>query len=681
MNREAYIKSNMCGIAGYIARKGELIQNDVISRMTDTIRHRGPDDEGFVFVCENEILPAGGIDTPAEVWNVKTDYSPSRSVESCKSGYSPVALGHRRLSILDLTPTGHQPMSYENGRYWIVFNGEIYNYQEIRTELAGLGYGFHTRSDTETILAAYSMWGEHCLERFAGMWSFAIYDRTKRELFLSRDRYGIKPFYYYFSPEGNFYFASEIKQFTVLDQWTPEMNPQRVYDQLVYSFTDHTDETMFKRVFQLPGGTFIRTSVDDIKPDYEGRIRSKKWYNVHVEPFKGTFEEASVQFREHFGKAVSEHLYADVPVGTALSGGLDSSAIVCEVNRILRSHGDQTLQKTFSSCTVHEKYNEKKWMDVIVNHTKVDASFVYPEPEDIFRLTPDLIWIHDEPYQSQSAFLAYHVFRSAREKGVKVLLNGQGADEYLGGYGQFTTALYAGMVRKIRIKPAIVDIRHLSREKGISELSVYSDVALQLLPDRTRRCLTYLHVNSGSVRKLINHKALGINPTHPYDVIPVKYNSVPEISEHLTFYSTLPKYLRWEDRNSMANSVEARVPFLDHRLVEFAFNLPDDYLEKRGITKRVMREAFIGLLPEVIRLRKDKMGFATPEEVWVRQGNTKLFRDKVEKAVESTGGIVKPDAIDYFNDIASGKTKFDYTYWRIILFAEWMQKFGIKTVK
>jgi len=671
----------MCGIAGYIARKGELIQNEVIFRMTNTIRHRGPDDEGFMFVCDNEILSAGGNDTPADVWNVKTDYSPSLSVESCKSRYSSVAFGHRRLSILDLTPTGHQPMSYANGKYWIVFNGEIYNYQDLRSELAGLGYEFHTRSDTETILASYSMWGESCMKRFAGMWSFAIYDRTKRELFLSRDRYGIKPLYYYFSPTGDFYFASEIKQFTVLDKWKPAMNPKRVYEQLVYSFTDHTDETMFKGVFQLPAGSFIRTPVDDIQPDIEGRVKSTKWYDVQVQPFKGTFEEASVQFREHFNKAVSEHLYADVPVGTALSGGLDSSAIVCEVNRILRSEGDQTLQKTFSSCTVHEKYNEKKWMDEIINHTKVDASFIYPEPEDIFRLTPDLIWIHDEPYQSQSAFLAYHVFRLSREKGVKVLLNGQGADEYLGGYGQFTTARYASMIRKNRIKPAIVDIRHLCREKGISKSSVYSDIALHLLPDKAKRYLAYLHTSSGSARKLINNKALGISPSHPYDAIPVKYKSVPEISEHLTFYSTLPKYLRWEDRNSMANSVEARVPFLDHRLVEFAYSLPDDYLESRGITKRVMRQAFIGLLPEVIRLRKDKMGFSTPEEVWVRKGNTKLFRSKVEDAVESTGGIVNPGALDYFDNIASGRIKFDYTYWRIILFSEWIQKFGIETVR
>lgn len=669
----------MCGIAGYIAGKGALIQNSVIWRMTNSIRHRGPDDEGFLLVCNGETISAGGPDTPAGVWDAKTSYSPSLDVRSFQSGYSSMAFGHRRLSILDLTPAGHQPMSYSNARFWIVFNGEIYNYQEIRSELTGLGYSFHTRSDTETILAAYAMWGEHCLERFAGMWSFAIFDRASKELFLSRDRYGIKPFYYYFSPTGDFYFASEIKQFTVLQQWESAMNPHRVYDQLVYSFTDHTDETLFRGVFQLPGGTYFKAPVDDIIPDVRGRIRSIKWYNVKVKPFGGSFQEAAVQFREHFDKAVREHLHADVPVGTALSGGLDSSAIVCEVNRILRSEGDQTLQKTFSSCTVHQKYDEKKWMDVIINHTKVDASFVYPEPDDIFRLTPELIWIHDEPYQSQSAFLAYHVFRLARENGVKVLLNGQGADEYLGGYGQFTVARYAHMVKRLRINEALLDISYYCKDKGISRSSVYSEVAFHLLPSAIRKWLGYIHVNTGSARKLINHKALGISPSHPLDAIPVKYNTVPNISEHLTFYSTLPKYLRWEDRNSMANSVEARVPFLDHRLVEFSYSLPDDFLEKMGVTKRVMRQAFRGLLPEEIRLRKDKMGFATPEEVWVKHGKTKMFRDKIEEAVETTGGIIRPIAIKYFDNVADGKIQFDYTYWRIILFNEWIRKFGVKS--
>ncbi len=668
----------MCGIAGYIARQGAFLSNAVIRRMTDVVRHRGPDDEGFLFIRDNVDIVAGGRDTPTEVWSTVGDYSPKVDVNECSPGFSSLVFGHRRLSILDLSPAGHQPMSYDNGRYWITYNGEIYNYQEIRSELATFGYSFHTRSDTETILAAYSKWGENCINRFVGMWSFAIYDKISRELFLSRDRYGIKPFYYYFSPTGDFYFASEIKQFTVLDQWVPAINPQRVYDQLVYAFTDHTDETMFRGVYQLPGGTYVRTSIDGIKPDGAGRLKSIRWYNVQIQPFSGTFDEASVLFREHFSKAVSEHLYADVPVGTALSGGLDSSAIVCEVNRILRSDGAQTLQKTFSSCTIHEKYNEKRWMDVIINHTEVDAKFVFPEPEDIFRLTPELIWIHDEPYQSQSAFLAYHVFRLAREHGVKVLLNGQGADEYLGGYGQFTTARYASMVKRLKIRPAILDIGHYCLDKHISRSEVYGEVAVHLLPSALRKKLAGIHSRSGTIRKLINHKALGISPSHPYDAIPLKYNSIPEISEHLTFYSTLPKYLRWEDRNSMANSVEARVPFLDHRLVEFSYSLPDDYLEKDGITKRVMRQALRGLLPEEIRLRKDKMGFATPEEVWVKQGNTELFRNKIEEAVESTGGIIKPVSLKYFDDVASGRVQFDYTYWRIILFNEWLQKFGVR---
>lgn len=670
----------MCGIAGYITNIGSPVLNSSVIRMTDQIIHRGPDDEGYLFLDpDKNICLAGGDSTPDPVWHTRTDYQPLLHSYNCSDGNSVLAFGHRRLSILDLSPGGHQPMSYGNSRYWIVFNGEIYNYHVIRNELTKCGYSFDTSSDTETILAAYAEWGTSCFSHFVGMWALAIYDRQANEIILSRDRYGIKPLYYWFSPSGALYFGSEIKQFTVLSEWIPLMNPERVYDQLVYSFTDHTDETMFSGVFQLPAGSFYKSDILRIRRSQNEKLDYKKWYvPVHI-PFTGSFDEAASEFRSLFERAVREHLHADVPVGTALSGGLDSSSIVCEVNRILRTGNSSDLQKTFSSCSAYEQYSERKWMDLVIDHTHVDAYFVYPSLNEVFEKTSSILWHHDEPYQSQSAFLAYNLFHLAKKNSVKVLLNGQGADEYLGGYGQFTMARYTSMLKRMKLAGVVSDIKRSRENSQLSKSGIFSGVLFHMSPDFVRRLATSFRSSSDYVKDLIDTKKLNARPVHPFELIPVQYRSVQEISDHLTFYSTLPKYLHWEDRNSMAHSVEARVPFLDHRLVEFASGLPDWFLEKDGINKRVMREAMSGLIPERIKNRRDKMGFTTPEEIWVRKENPALFRKKLEASVDTSNGIIKPEALSYFDDVTNGRKQFDYTYWRLILFGEWLKRFEIRT--
>ena len=668
----------MCGIAGFIATQGNQLPNNSVLRMTDLIHHRGPDDEGYIFLsADKKINIAGGHDTPEGVWGAPTDYQPSLHVKDYSHKHSILAFGHRRLSILDLSPGGHQPMSYKNGRYWIIFNGEIYNYLDIRLELEKSGYRFTTGSDTETVLASYAEWGTGCFEKFVGMWALAVYDKNTDEIILSRDRYGIKPLYYYFSPSGGFYFASEIKQFTALSEWKARMNPVRVYDQLIYSFTDHTEETMFAGVYQLPAGSYFKSDIINIGRERDGKIRTQKWYVPVHSHFTGTFKEAALEFRRLFERAVREHLHADVPVGTALSGGLDSSSIVCEVNRILRTGNSSDLQKTFSSCSYYEKYSEKKWMDMVIDHTQVDAYFVYPSLDDVFKMTPSILWYHDEPYQSQSAFLAFNLFHLARANSVKVLLNGQGADEYLGGYGQFTIARYTAMARRMKLAAMMADINRSLEINHLSRSKILSGIIFHMVPDMVRRSLTKIRSSSDNVKDIIDMRKLDVQPVHPFDQIPVPYRSVQDISDHLTFYSTLPKYLHWEDRNSMANSVEARVPFLDHRLVEFASGLPDDFLEKDGINKRVMRSALDRLIPDEIKNRRDKMGFTTPEEMWVRKENPELFRKKLAEAVDNSNGIIKPGVLDYFDEVVDGRQPFDYTYWRLILFSEWKSKFEI----
>ena len=461
----------MCGISGII--KSTACEAKEIFLMNSSIRHRGPDDEGYLLVDnQKSLLVAGGPDTPSSIWTSHLAFTPTGKIQEQYGGPFNLVLGHRRLSILDLSPAGHQPMSYKNSRYWIVFNGEIYNYRDIKDELSKVGYQFYSKSDTEVVLAAYAEWGAECLDKLVGMWAFAIYDNLLKEIFLARDRYGIKPFYYWFSPERHFCFASEIKQFTVLNGWQAKLNPQRVYDHLVYSFTDHTDETMFAGVFQLPAGSYFKSSTDNISSASSGKVNFHKWYLLKRERFNGSFDEAASTFRQLFERSVKEHLNADVPVGTALSGGLDSSSIVCEVNRILRIDGKSELQKTFSSCSVEERFSEKKWMDIVIDNTRVDAHFIYPSLNEVMEITPDILWHQDEPYQSQSAFLGYNVFKLAKENGVKVLLNGQGADEYLGGYGQFTTARYARMIMHLRILSLLSDIKNSNEIRQIANSEI-----------------------------------------------------------------------------------------------------------------------------------------------------------------------------------------------------------------
>ncbi len=436
---------------------------------------------------------------------------------------------------------------------------------------------------------------------------------------------------------------------------------------------------MFSGVYQIPGSHCFKAKISSLLPGRDRKIANYRWYELLRNKYQGTFEEAAEEFERLFKSSIALHLRSDVPTGTALSGGLDSSAIVCEMNNILKKQGVVHLQKTFSSCSVDERYDEKKWIDIVVNHTAVDSHLVYPKLTDVFKLTPDLIWYHDEPYQSQSAYLAYHVFQLVKSTNVKVLLNGQGADEYLGGYGQFTYARLIKKLRSFRWIEVFSEIRHSHNFSEYTKSLVFKSILSSILPDALKRFLVARLDKCQSIKKgLIDHVVLGSINKSANKTIPVDQKTIPDISKHGTFYSTLPKYLKWEDRNSMANSVEARVPFLDYRLVEFAYSLPDDYLDFQGETKRILRYGLKDILPEKIKNRKDKNGFLTPEESWVREDNPALFRQKIEDAIKLTKGVIKPEALKYYDKLVAGRIPFDYTYWRLILFAEWIKRFNVK---
>lgn len=670
----------MCGISGIINIKGFELSH--LKEMTDIIKHRGPDDEGFMALTTKDEaqLCFGGNSSPKSAFLSDFHYKPVNKIDKYKTMKAQLGFGHRRLAILDLSPAGHQPMCFGKGKYWIVLNGEIYNYLEIKDELITFGYEFVSNSDTEVVLAAYDKWGMECQNRFNGMWAFVIFDSENKEIFMSRDRFGIKPLYYWFSPEGNFCFASEIKQFTVLPNWVAKLNRQRAWDYLIYSFSDHTEETMFDGVNQLPGGYCFKAGIGSIIPDNKGKINIVKWYEVPKYSYHGTFDQAAQQFKELFRNAIDLHLRADVPVGSALSGGLDSSAIVCEVNNILRELKVENLQKTFSSCSIDKRFDEKKWMDIVIKQTSVDAHFIYPKLEDVFNKTSELIWYHDEPYQSQSPFLGFHVFELAKTNNVKVLLNGQGADEYLGGYGQLTSVRFTNMFKKIEWVKLVREIHNSKNFTKYTYLFVLNSTISNILPRSIKNFLKK-HLKIGlhqEIKNIINNNILGARDIAPYGHISANFKTIPEVIKYLTFYSTLPKYLKWEDRNSMAHSVEARVPFLDYRLFEFVINLPASYIDYQGETKRILRQGLKDILPEEIKNRKDKKGFITPEEMWVKEDDPILFRNKIKEAISISEGIIKPESLVYFDQIATGKRPFDYTYWRLILFGEWVKKFNVK---
>lgn len=671
----------MCGISGLIHYgAGNPFR---IREMTDMIRHRGPDDEGYVLMPElSAPVICWGKDTPQQVIASGFHFTPKCSVDDIGELHAGVVLGHRRLSIVDVSAAGHQPMSGHDGHDWIVFNGEIYNYIELREELEANGFTFVTHSDTEVILAAYRKWGRDCLHHLNGMFAFLLYDTESGHLFAARDRFGIKPLYYRISDFG-IAFASEIKQFTVLADWQARMNGQRVYDYLNWGVSDHTDETMFEGVFQLRGGEAVDLDVHALlqgreSPPKNGRLSVTRWYSLQCSPFDGADEaEAARQFHEYFFRTVRMHIRADVPVGSCLSGGLDSSSIVCAMNDILRTQGAHANQKTFSACSNVKRFDERKWIEAVVADTGVEAHYIFPELDDLFELYSEIVWQQDEPFGSTSIFAQWQVFRQAADSGVKVMLDGQGADELLAGYHGFFGARFAGLFKQGKWLTLWREIRLTKRYHGLSEWEALQRVADMLLPESVRQLARRIAGVAAVAPGWIDMQRLGAELVDPFASTGRKAGSIRNISESMLVASNLQMLLHWEDRDSMAHSIEARVPFLDHRLIEFTLGLPDEYKLSSGITKRVLREGMRGVLPEAIRTRMDKLGFVTPEEVWFRDSQPELFRERLLDAIAMSGGILKPETVDLFDQMVAGQRPYNAVVWRMICFGEWVRQYNV----
>jgi asparagine synthase (glutamine-hydrolysing) len=668
----------MCGVSGFVSTNGK-IKSQTIQKMNNLIKHRGPDDEGFLIVesLTSNALPLGGPDTAPVTAGGVFDYYPKSGIGDYHDKSFSLMLGHRRLSILDVSSAGHQPMSVSNGRFWISYNGEVYNYLELREELQKCGETFKTHTDTEVILKAYEKWGSACLQKFNGMFAFLIYDSEKKVLFCGRDRFGVKPLYYWIS-EAGVAFASEIKQFTAFPNWSAKLNHQKAYDFLNWSILDHSDETLFENVYQFRGGQFIEINLTDLKLPTGGRLKLQDWYSLKPKKFEGSYKDAVAEFRKLFKSAVNLRMRSDVPIGSCLSGGLDSSSIVCVVNKILEENSATNTQATFSACSDYKKVDESYFIDIVSKSAKTQSYKFTPNYQDVLKLKDKIVWHQDEPFGSTSIMAQWGVFELAKSSKVTVMLDGQGADEQLAGYDGYLFAKLAWNIKHLKFKQFLIDFNKTKKFRGYSSLFLISACLNYLLPNRLRIVGRKLFGKSSNIPTWLNLNLLNVNTKDPLYHHGAISSDIQKISLSQLTKTNLQMLLHWEDRDSMAHSIESRLPFLDFRLVEFVLGLPEDFKIASGITKRILRDAMENILPKEIQNRMDKIGFATAEEDWIKNTARAEFKSHLKSAIADSKGVLSESLLSDFEKMADGKSHFSYHIWRAISFGSWMKQFNVK---
>lgn len=581
----------MCGIAGIVSFDG--FEPRKLIAMTQMISYRGPDAYGFAYA---------GRDRGIEVHHGQERMPASPRPQ--------IGLGNRRLAILDLSAIGNQPMWTGNGRFCITYNGEVYNYREIREELSAIGHGFTSNTDTEVVLRSYETWGERCLQRLNGMWSFAIWDQQAQKLFCARDRFGVKPFYY--SIVGNsFYFGSEIKQILAASDIRRTPNVEAITDFLELGLQDHLGETSFAGIFQLLGGHCLTLELAN-RP----APKIVRYWELQTTPeWKITPAEAADKFRKHFSRAVRLRLRSDVPVGISLSGGLDSAAIACEARRV----SPKKEFACFSACFEDSAIDEREYMEAVTSTTQNPRYWVFPQAESFWREFDEIAYQQDEPIGGPSVFAQWSVMNEARKARVPVLLGGQGGDESLCGYRKYYFFYLWHLIRTAN--PAFIP-EGIAVARNLSTIGMPAAAVMRYLPRLAQRRL------SGVER-------LGTDITAQQFASGVhRMGASRTISERQKIdlvMLSIPRLLRHEDRNSMAHSIESRMPFLDYELVEFLVRCPASLKLKAGWTKWLMRRALSTTLPEKIRARKTKLGFDTPETTWLRMGLSNGRRPLWEK--------------------------------------------------
>lgn len=670
----------MCGIAAIIQLAPVAGVMDRLKEMTALIRHRGPDDEGFALfsLADGRAEFLGGPDTPEACYGSPYPYAPVGDLPPVLGTAAEIGFGHRRLAILDLSPAGHQPMSSRDGRLVIIFNGEIYNYLELRQELEREGFTFLTQSDTEVILCAYAHWGTGFLARLNGMFAFLIYDRQAGRLIGARDRYGVKPLYYWYSPDRRYLaFASEIKQFTVLPGWTPTLNGRMAYDFLSYGLTDHTSETMFAQVRQLRGGECFSAPVQEL---HRG-VPVERWYERPMGETRLPLTEAAEALQGHLIQAVDLRLRSDVPFGYSISGGLDSSTIVGFAAKLTLDARKASLcshKAFFCACDESMELNEQDYAMEAARAADVEMLTAHTSLDELLDILDTMIWHMDEPFRTTSAYAEWNVYKLMADNRVIVSLNGHGGDELLGGYISFAYIYLANLLTRLHFKDFYKN--YVSLITPYSQSLIYSLFKIMELyvPNTAIFYLRDLFQSKALFPKWINVKKLRTEHHCPDAIGSERNHNFKWVCENQLLTSSLPSQLHWADRSSMAHSHESRQPFLDYQIVDFVAQLPVAYLIGDGFTKRILRLAIKGVVPEKIRLRKTKLGFETPEEHWFKNQGTARLLGMIEDAVKDSDGMLTTDLIALAKHQLSGASRFSGLWWRIIAFDRWRKVFQVQ---
>lgn len=570
----------MCGISGIIHLDRSPVPEPQIWDMIKAMKHRGPNDNGTFF----------------------------------EDG---IGFGFVRLSIIDLSPAGHQPMFSHDERYVIIFNGEIFNYVEIREELKAKGHHFRTKTDTEVLITAYVEWGEDMLHRLNGMWAFVIYDRKEKVLFGARDRYGKKPFYY--CVDGNrLMFASEIPSILAILGRKPNADQSALYDFMVFNRTDQNENTFFSEVKKLHHGHSITINVREAERNADKIVTIRKWYDLRKElrePFKDPEE-----FREMFCESIKVRLRSDVPIGVCLSGGLDSSSIVSTMIKDF----DKRDVHTFSAVYGEGNFGDESKFIHLYKDELPNMHYITPDAQTLMADIDSMVLAHAEPIASTGPYAQYKVMELAKDH-VTVTLDGQGADEMLAGYHYFFGFHFKNLLLKGKLGGMTSEMFSYYR-KHKSMLALISFI-LFMLPAGVRARARAME------KGYIDEEFFSANSVNASSIADELYGSATlqdALINHFEY--KLEHLLKWEDRNSMWFSLEARVPFLDHRLVERTLTMPDDMIIRDGMTKHVLREAMKGRLPEAIRMRRDKIGFGTPHDEWFR---TPAFQEYIRGIIHS----------------------------------------------
>lgn len=632
----------MCGLISIFYPKEARPINGLIP--LDLLRHRGPDDSGRVaWRRENNTLVKTDPDAACHLW-----------------------LGHTRLSIIDTSARGHQPMSSPDGRFTIALNGEIYNYLELKAELKRCGHQFYSDSDTEVLLAAWAQWGESALPRLIGMFSFCLVDLLTNQLYAVRDFFGIKPLFW--RRENNLTaFSSELAPLLSFDSKQWSLNAQCVFDFIRWGLTEHKNESLIKGIERVPPGHLLEI---DLTGRTQPSLRSY-WSLPAAYDQKISLEDASDELRELFLDSIRLHLRSDVSIGFALSGGIDSSAIVAGARYV---EPDLDLH-TFSYIPDDPRISEEIWIDLVATHTCAKATKIRFDPAISATILKNLIRIQGEPFSSTSILAQADVYRSARREGITVMLDGQGGDELFAGYPYHISARIADLF--IQGHPwCALHLARAAAQQGGPSTSILLQLMAEELSPQSVATVARRFTNRSLIPDWISDAAmneLGIEGQSWRNVETHSGSYLTRRMRQTITRANLPDLLRYQDRNSMAVSIEARVPFLTPKLAQFSLTLPQDLLvDGEGWSKAVFRHAMRGIVPEAILARRDKVGFETPEADWTPAFKPLLATCPGDNPVFQL--VKRSEFTRVLEDTSEGRRPYHPMLWRVICLAFWVEQ-------